>query len=83
MNDAAELIRAIAALIWPAIVIFLLWAYKPEVVSILRRLRLLTTETASNDDVVSKLERLARLKADGILTEDEFQVEKQQILSRQ
>jgi hypothetical protein len=82
MSDAAELIRALADLAWPAIVVFLLWWYKPEVVGILRRIRLLATEPPSRDDVVSKLERLAQLKADGILTEEEFEAEKQKILSR-
>jgi len=55
VNDAAELIRAIADLVWPAIVVFVLWMYKPQVVGILRRLRILATETASSEDIVSGL----------------------------
>jgi hypothetical protein len=87
VDDTPDLIRAIADLfgtfLWPALVAFLLWVYKPEVVGILRRLRLLATEPASPEDIVSKLERLAKLKTDGVLTEEEFQVQKQQILSGQ
>jgi hypothetical protein len=52
------------------------------VVGILRRLRILGTEPTSGDDVVSMLERLAKLKADGALTAEEFQAEKRRILSR-
>ncbi len=42
------------------------------------------SETITNgaDDSVSKLERLASLKEKGILTEDEFQVQKKKILSQ-
>jgi hypothetical protein len=87
VSDTADLIRAIADLVgtflWPAVLVFLLWAYKPEVVGILRRLRVLGSEPASPEDMASKLELLAKLKADGILTEEEFQAQKQQILSSQ
>jgi hypothetical protein len=79
MNDAAELIRAIADLLWPAIVLFLLWVYKPEVVSILRRLRVVPSSPDSSDPV-ERLERLAKLKADGVLTQDEFEAQKKRIL---
>lgn len=34
----------------------------------------------SDDDVISQLERLAKLKEQGILTEDEFQAKKKQLL---
>jgi hypothetical protein len=78
MNDAAELIRAIADLLWPAIVLFLLWVYKPEVVSILRRLRVVPSSPDSSDPV-ERLERLAKLKAD-VLTQDEFEAQKKRIL---
>ena len=36
----------------------------------------------NQDDIVSKLERLAKLKAQGILTEEEFIQQKQKILSQ-
>ena len=81
MNDAAELIHAIADLLWPAIVVVLLWMYKPEVVGMLHRLRLLTGAAASTDDIASRLERLAKLKADGILTAEEFEAQKKRILN--
>ncbi|MGH2451705.1 MAG: SHOCT domain-containing protein [Candidatus Limnocylindria bacterium] len=73
----------VGAVLWPALVAFLLWVYKPEVVGMLRRLRLLTTEPGSTEDIASRLERIAKLKADGVLTEEEFQVQKQRLLSGQ
>jgi hypothetical protein len=39
-------------------------------------------QVKSNDDVVSRLERLAALKNQGILTEDEFREQKARILSQ-
>ena len=38
------------------------------------------TGTASQDDVVGQLERLGKLREQGILTEDEFQAQKQKLL---
>jgi len=37
--------------------------------------------TAGSVDVVEQLERLAKLREQGVLTEDEFQNEKQRILN--
>lgn len=37
--------------------------------------------TANQDDVIAKIERLAKLKADGVLTDDEFQQQKQRVLN--
>ncbi len=37
--------------------------------------------TASTPDIITQLERLAALRAQGILTEDEFQAQKQRLLS--
>lgn len=39
------------------------------------------TQTTSGSDPLEKLERLAKLKEQGILTDDEFQKQKQQILA--
>lgn len=39
-----------------------------------------STSPAADDEVISKLERLALLKSQGILTEDEFQEQKARIL---
>ncbi|WP_447215199.1 PH domain-containing protein [Citrobacter pasteurii] len=36
---------------------------------------------ANQDDVIEKIERLAKLKADGVLTDDEFQQQKQRVLN--
>ncbi len=36
---------------------------------------------ANQDDVIAKIERLAKLKADGVLTDQEFQQQKQLILN--
>jgi hypothetical protein len=80
MNDAADVIRAIADLLWPAIVLVLLWVYRPEVVGMLRRLRVFASTPTPSDDPVDRLERLAKLKADGILTEEEFDAQKRRIL---
>jgi hypothetical protein len=60
-------------------VLVLLWVYKPEVVGILRRLRGVTSSPDSSDPV-ERLERLGKLKADGVLTEDEFDAQKKRIL---
>ena len=37
--------------------------------------------SADTDDFISKLERLAKLKEQGILTEEEFQAQKMKILN--
>jgi hypothetical protein len=38
--------------------------------------------TADSEDAIAQLERLAKLRASGALTEEEFAAEKQRILSR-
>jgi hypothetical protein len=40
-----------------------------------------STSTGSPDDFVSKLERLAKLRESGILTDEEFQAQKQRVLA--
>jgi hypothetical protein len=39
MHSAAELLRAIAAIAWPAIVLVLFLVYRPQVIRLLSRLR--------------------------------------------
>ncbi|EOV9069132.1 PH domain-containing protein [Morganella morganii] len=39
------------------------------------------TPTSSNDDLISKLERLSALKESGVLSDEEFQVQKSKLLN--
>lgn len=39
------------------------------------------SSVASQDDIIVKIERLAKLKADGVLTDEEFQQQKQRVLN--
>lgn len=50
-----------------------------QLLSILRSARM-PTATASNDDRLGRLERLAALHASGVLSDDEFAAEKQRLL---
>lgn len=45
--------------------------------------KLLTSEPVSGDDIVNKLEKLGKLRTDGVLTEDEFSEQKRRLLSGQ
>lgn len=62
MDQAAELISAIAelvgAILWPAVVFLLLWAYKPEVIGLLRRLRKFTLPGGAGAEFDKDLDEL-------------------------
>lgn len=62
MDAVAELIRALAALAWPAVAAFFLWVYKPEVVGLLRRLRRgsVMGQTFELDQDLERLDKRAR-----------------------
>jgi hypothetical protein len=68
MSDAADLISAISDLLWPLIVLALLFIYRPQVVGALRRLRRLSFPggSAEFDEELDRLDRTARAAHDGL-----------------
>ena len=76
MSDVSELIRALADLAWPLVVLFLVWALRHELSGLVRRLREidLPGAHATLDPELSHLDRSAKAAADALPPAEPVQI---------